>query len=69
MKEVEVQEHVLKWGLAQNPTLVEDPNTWSDDDFKMMKKISEEESNKDNSMEEPFEDTDKELDNQNHGFT
>jgi hypothetical protein len=25
MKEVEVWEHVLKWGLAQNPTLIPDP--------------------------------------------
>ena len=36
MKEVEVWEHVLKWGLAQNPTLLPDPSTWSDDDFKAM---------------------------------
>src|SRR6266496_5447025 len=37
MKEIEVWEHVLKWGLAQNPTLVPDPKTWSDDDFKIIK--------------------------------
>ncbi|EXX76866.1 uncharacterized protein OCT59_025413 [Rhizophagus irregularis] len=37
MKEVEVWEHVLKWGLAQNPTLLPDPSTWSDDDFDSMK--------------------------------
>ncbi|GBC09465.1 hypothetical protein RclHR1_00890001 [Rhizophagus clarus] len=36
MKEIEVWEYVLKWGLAQNPTLIMDPNTWSDDDFKSM---------------------------------
>ncbi|EXX51361.1 hypothetical protein GLOIN_2v1868421 [Rhizophagus irregularis DAOM 181602=DAOM 197198] len=36
MKEIEVWEHVLKWGLAQNPTLILDPKTWSDDDFKTM---------------------------------
>jgi hypothetical protein len=36
MKENEVWEHVLKWGIAQNPTLLEDPNTWSDNDFKIM---------------------------------
>src|SRR3954451_6323323 len=36
MKEVEIWEHVLKWGLAQNPTLILDPDTWSDDDFKSM---------------------------------
>src|SRR6266487_4508175 len=34
MKEVEIWEHVLKWGLAQNPTLIPDPDSWSDDDFK-----------------------------------
>jgi hypothetical protein len=39
MKEVEVWEHVLKWGLAQNPTLIPDPNTWSDDDFEAMRNI------------------------------
>ncbi|EXX78338.1 uncharacterized protein OCT59_028782 [Rhizophagus irregularis] len=37
MKEVEVWENVLKWGLAQNPTLIPDPSTWTDDDFKKMK--------------------------------
>jgi hypothetical protein len=37
MKEIEVWEYVLKWGLAQNPTLLPDPDTWSDDDFKTMK--------------------------------
>jgi hypothetical protein len=37
MKEIEVWEHVLKWGLAQNPTLIPDPKTWTDDDFKTMK--------------------------------
>src|SRR5215469_9520212 len=36
MKEIEVWEYVLEWGLAQNPTLLSDPNTWSDDDFKIM---------------------------------
>jgi len=36
MKEVEVWEHLLKWGLAQNPTLDSEPNTWSDNDFKTM---------------------------------
>ena len=36
MKEIEVWEHVLKWGLAQNSTLLPDPNTWSDEDFKTM---------------------------------
>src|ERR1043166_5990932 len=37
MKEVEVWEHVLKWGLAQNSTLLPDSNTWSDDDSKQWK--------------------------------
>jgi hypothetical protein len=36
MREVEIWEHVLKWGIAQNPTLISDPNTWSDDDFKVI---------------------------------
>ncbi|EXX78989.1 hypothetical protein RirG_009910 [Rhizophagus irregularis DAOM 197198w] len=39
MNEIEVWEHVLKWGLAQNPNLIPDPSIWSDDDFKMMKDI------------------------------
>ncbi|GES93501.1 hypothetical protein GLOIN_2v1868421 [Rhizophagus clarus] len=37
MKEIEVWEYVLKWGLAQNPTLISDPGTWSDNDFVIMK--------------------------------
>ena len=37
MKEVEIWEHVLKWGLARNQTLNPDPKTWSDDVFKKMK--------------------------------
>ncbi|CAB4412217.1 unnamed protein product [Rhizophagus irregularis] len=36
MKELEVWEHVLKWGLTKNPTLLPDPNDWSDEDFKTM---------------------------------
>ncbi|RGB30400.1 hypothetical protein C1646_711378, partial [Rhizophagus diaphanus] len=36
MKEVEVWEHVLKWGLAKNSTLIPDPKTWADDDFRKM---------------------------------
>ena len=36
MKEAEIWEHVLKWGLAQNSTLLPDPNTWSVEDFKTM---------------------------------
>jgi hypothetical protein len=37
MKEIEIWEHVLKWGLEKNSTLLPDPTTWSDDDFKIMK--------------------------------
>src|ERR1700722_987342 len=36
MKETEIWEHVLEWGLKKNPTLISDPITWIDDDFKMM---------------------------------
>ncbi len=36
MNEIEIWEHVLKWGLAQNPTLIPDPTTWTDDDSKTM---------------------------------
>ncbi|EXX66950.1 uncharacterized protein OCT59_025327 [Rhizophagus irregularis] len=39
MREIEVWEHVLKWGLAQNQTLTQNPDTWSDDDFKTMKNV------------------------------
>ncbi|EXX53057.1 uncharacterized protein OCT59_029383 [Rhizophagus irregularis] len=37
MKESEVWKCVLKWGLEQNPTLNPDPDTWSDNDFNVMK--------------------------------
>ncbi|GES93538.1 BTB/POZ protein [Rhizophagus clarus] len=33
MKEIDVWEHVLRWGRAQNTIDKPDPNTWSDDDF------------------------------------
>ena len=36
MKENQVWEYVLKWGLEKNSTLLSDPTTWSDDDFKKM---------------------------------
>uniref|UniRef100_U9SRL1 Uncharacterized protein n=1 Tax=Rhizophagus irregularis (strain DAOM 181602 / DAOM 197198 / MUCL 43194) TaxID=747089 RepID=U9SRL1_RHIID len=36
MKEIKVWEHVLKWGLVQNQTLISDPDTWIDEIFKMM---------------------------------
>ncbi|GBB83196.1 hypothetical protein RclHR1_00010078 [Rhizophagus clarus] len=34
MKEVEIWEHVLNWSLAKNPSIILDPDTWSDNDFK-----------------------------------
>uniref|UniRef100_U9T7A4 TLDc domain-containing protein n=1 Tax=Rhizophagus irregularis (strain DAOM 181602 / DAOM 197198 / MUCL 43194) TaxID=747089 RepID=U9T7A4_RHIID len=37
MKEVEIWDHVLKWGLTQNSSLISDPDTWTDDDYEMMK--------------------------------
>ncbi|GBC11612.2 BTB/POZ protein [Rhizophagus irregularis DAOM 181602=DAOM 197198] len=37
MKEIEVWEQVVKWGLARNPTIAPDPKTWSDNDFETMK--------------------------------
>ncbi|EXX56543.1 hypothetical protein RirG_215220 [Rhizophagus irregularis DAOM 197198w] len=37
MKEVEIWEYVLKWGLEKNHTLLPDPKTWSDNDFQRMK--------------------------------
>jgi hypothetical protein len=36
MKEIEIWKNVLKWGLGKNPTILSDPTTWSDDDFKIM---------------------------------
>src|SRR5437763_17134300 len=36
MKEVNISEHILKCGLAQNPSLIQDPGNWSDNDFKTM---------------------------------
>jgi hypothetical protein len=36
MKEARIWENVLKWGLAQNPTLISDPDAWTDNDFKAM---------------------------------
>ncbi|EXX57497.1 hypothetical protein RirG_206630 [Rhizophagus irregularis DAOM 197198w] len=37
MKEIEIWEYLLNWGLAKNPTLIPDPETWTDNDFKTMK--------------------------------
>ncbi|GES77296.1 hypothetical protein GLOIN_2v1776268 [Rhizophagus clarus] len=39
MKEVEVWEHVLKWGLAKHQDFLSDPDTWTDNDFKMIRDI------------------------------
>jgi hypothetical protein len=36
IEKIEIWEHVLKWGLAQNSKLLPDPNTWSDEDFQSM---------------------------------
>jgi len=36
MKETKIWEHVLNWCLEKNPTLLPNPITWSDDDFKIM---------------------------------
>ena len=38
MSEVQVWEHVLKWGIAQNPELPSDPTSFSSDDFNALKK-------------------------------
>ena len=37
MSEVQVWEHVLKWGIAQNPELSSDPSSYSNDDFNALK--------------------------------
>ena len=37
MDEVEVWNHVLKWGLAQNPEISSDPSNYSKDDFNALK--------------------------------
>src|SRR5581483_8652969 len=38
MREVQIWEYVLKWGLAQNPELPSDHKSFSKDDFKTLKK-------------------------------
>jgi hypothetical protein len=38
MSEIQVWEHVLKWGLAQNSELPSDPKHFSKEDFKILKK-------------------------------
>ncbi|GES76320.1 carbohydrate-binding module family 13 protein [Rhizophagus clarus] len=37
MNEIQVWEHVIKWGLAQNPELPSDPTNFSKDDFNTLK--------------------------------
>ncbi|EXX52050.1 uncharacterized protein OCT59_021106 [Rhizophagus irregularis] len=37
MSEVQIWEHVLKWGIAQNPELSSDPSNYSNDDFNVLK--------------------------------
>jgi hypothetical protein len=37
LSEVQIWEHVLKWGIAQNPGLSSDPSCYSNDDFNALK--------------------------------
>ena len=37
MREIDVWENALRWGLEQNPTLLSIPESWSDDDVESMK--------------------------------
>ncbi|RIA87327.1 hypothetical protein C1645_878103 [Glomus cerebriforme] len=37
MSQVQVWEHVLKWGIAQNPELSSDPSSYSNEDFNTLK--------------------------------
>src|SRR6266498_911379 len=37
MSEIQIWEHVIKWGLAQNPELPSDPTSFSKDDFNTLK--------------------------------
>jgi hypothetical protein len=37
MSEVQIWEHVLKWGIAQNPELPSDVTNYSDDNFNTLK--------------------------------
>src|SRR6266498_4075453 len=37
MSDIQVWEHVLKWGIAQNPELPSDPSNYSKDDFNALK--------------------------------
>ncbi|RGB37515.1 hypothetical protein C1646_756749 [Rhizophagus diaphanus] len=37
MSDIKIWEHVLKWGIAQNPGLSSDPSSYSNDDFDALK--------------------------------
>ncbi|EXX62336.1 uncharacterized protein OCT59_021176 [Rhizophagus irregularis] len=37
MSDIKIWEHVLKWGIAQNPELSSDPSSYSNDDFDALK--------------------------------
>ena len=37
MSEIQIWEHVIKWGLAQNPELPSDSTSFSKDDFNTLK--------------------------------
>ena len=37
MSDIQVWDHVLKWGIAQNPELPSDPSNYSKDDFNTLK--------------------------------
>ncbi|EXX57326.1 uncharacterized protein OCT59_012911 [Rhizophagus irregularis] len=37
MSDIQVWEHVLKWGIAQNPQISSDPSNYSKDDFNTLK--------------------------------
>ncbi|GBB83503.1 hypothetical protein RclHR1_10200010 [Rhizophagus clarus] len=36
MDEIDVWDHVIRWGMAQNPNLLSDVKTWSKEDFNLM---------------------------------
>ena len=37
MDGIQIWEHVIKWGIAQNPELSSDPSSYSNDDFNSLK--------------------------------
>ncbi|GBB96635.1 hypothetical protein RclHR1_00280027 [Rhizophagus clarus] len=37
MSDVQIWDHVLKWGIAQNPKLSSDPSNYSNDDYNILK--------------------------------